>query len=58
MIPKKVITKEVSLILTQEEIDSPEDIQIKFHVHSETDPKNEEGVTYTITYPKNKNENT
>jgi hypothetical protein len=47
-----MITKEISLVLTQAEIASPEDIQIKFHVHSETDPDNEEGVTYTITYPK------
>jgi len=49
-----MILKEISLVLTQEEIDSSEDIQMKFHIHSEDDPKNEEGVTYTITYPKNK----
>lgn len=49
-----MITKEVNLVLTEAEINSPEDIQIKFHIHSETDLKNEEGVTYTITYPKEK----
>lgn len=47
-----MINKEISIVLTQAEIDSPEDIQIKFHLHSEDDPNNEEGVTYTITYPK------
>ena len=47
-----MINKEISIVLTQAEIDSPEDIQIKFHVYSETDPDNEEGVTYTINYPK------
>ena len=47
-----MINKEITLVLTQAEIDSPEEIQINFHVHSETDPDNEEGVTYTITYPK------
>jgi hypothetical protein len=46
------IIKEVKLVLTEEEINSPDDIEIKFHVHSESDPKNEEGVTYTISYPK------
>ena len=47
-----MINKEITLVLTQAEIDSPEDIQIKFHVYSEDDPNNEEGITYTITYPK------
>jgi hypothetical protein len=47
-----MINKEISIVLTQAEIDSPEDIQIKFHVHSEDDLDNEEGVTYTIMYPK------
>ena len=47
-----MINREITLVLTQAEIDSPEDIQIKFHVYSETDPDNEEGVTYTIMYPK------
>jgi len=47
-----MIKKEIFLVLTQAEINSPEDIQIKFHIHSENDPDNEEGVTYTITYPK------
>jgi hypothetical protein len=46
------IIKEVRLILTEEEINSPDTIEIKLHVSSETDPQNEEGVTYTITYPK------
>jgi hypothetical protein len=49
-----MINKEIFLILTQAEIDSSEDIQIKFNVHSEDDPNNKEGVTYTITYPKTK----
>ena len=26
----------------------------EIHVHESTDPNNEEGVTYTIGYPKNK----
>jgi len=47
-----MINKEITLVLTQAEIDSSEDIQIRFNVYSETDPNNEEGVTYTITYPK------
>ncbi len=46
------IIKDVFLSLTEEEINSPEEIEIRFHVHSETDPKNEDGVTYTINYPK------
>jgi hypothetical protein len=50
-----MIHKEVKLILTEEEINSPETIVIKFHVCSEIDPNNEDGVTYTITYPKEKN---
>ena len=49
-----IIIKEVTLVLTETEINSPDDIEIKFHIHSEIDPKNEEGVTYTITYPKKK----
>ena len=47
-----MINKEISLVFTQAEIDSPEAIRIKIHVHSEDDPNNEEGLTYTITYPK------
>jgi len=47
-----MIKKEIFLVLTQAEINSPEDIQIKFHIHSQNDPDNEEGITYTITYPK------
>lgn len=50
---KEKIVKEVTLVLTNEEIESPNDIEIKFSVHSEDDPNNEEGVTYTITLPKN-----
>ena len=46
------ITKIVNLILTEKEINSKEDIEIKFNVFSEKDPKNKEGVTYTIKYPK------
>jgi len=46
------IFKEVTIVLTKVEIDNPKDIIIKLHVHSEEDPNNEEGVTYTITYPK------
>lgn len=46
------IEKIVSIVLTEEEINSPEDIEIQVNVHSEKDPDNEEGVTYTITYPK------
>lgn len=51
-VSSKKIIKEVFLTLTEEEINSPKPIEIKFHVHSETDPKNEEGVTYTINFPK------
>ena len=47
------IVKEVHIPLTQEEIDSPLDIEIKVHVHKDKDPENKGGVTYTITYPKN-----
>jgi hypothetical protein len=51
------IIKEVEVVLTKEEIDSPRDIQILIHVMSE-DLENEESVTYTITYPKKQdNEN-
>jgi len=46
------IVKQVGVILTQEEIDSPDPIEIKLHVHKVTDPGNKDGVTYTITYPK------
>ena len=46
------IIKEVKVILTEEEINSSSPIEIKIHVSSENDPQNEEGVTYTITYPK------
>ncbi len=48
------ILKEVSVVLTREEIESKDDIEIKLHVHSDDDPENKEGVTYTITYPKEK----
>ena len=45
-----MIIKKVLLELTQEEIDSVEDIKIEFSVQPVNEP--EEGVTYTITYPK------
>ena len=45
-----MITKKLELILTTEEIESPEDIEIKLRITSEDDP--EEEVVYTITYPK------
>jgi len=51
---EKVISKEIRILLTQDEIDSPEVIEMKVHVMNEKDPNNEEGVTYTITYPKEK----
>lgn len=47
-----MITKKVKVILTEEEINSPEPIEIVLDVCSEIDPNNEEGVTYTIEYPK------
>lgn len=46
------IKKKVSVVLTDEEVNSPEDIEIELNVHTEDDPDNEEGVTYTITYTK------
>lgn len=46
------IQKNVNVILTESEINSPYDIEIKLHVHSEEDVDNKEGLTYTITYPK------
>ena len=46
------IIKEANILLTEEEINSPDPIEIKLHVHSDDDPNNEEGITYTITYPK------
>ena len=49
-----MIRKELKIVLTKEEIESPEDIEMLVHVMSEDDPDNEEGVTYTITYPKEK----
>ena len=48
------ILKEIHVVLTEAEIESPDDIKILIHVHESTDPNNEEGVTYTIEYPKNK----
>ena len=47
-----IIKKEVNIILTEEEVNSPDPIEIKLHIHSENDLNNEEGVTYTIKYPK------
>ena len=46
------IMKSVDIVLTEEEINSVKDIEIKLNIYSEKDPHNEEGVTYTITYPK------
>lgn len=46
------IKKIIDITLTREEIESLEEIVIEVGVHSEEDPDNEEGVTYTITYPK------
>ena len=46
------IVKEVKIVLTEEEIISPDPIEIKIHLMSEDDPNNDEGVTYTITYSK------
>lgn len=45
-----MITKKVEIILTPEEVESPEDIEIKLRVGFQDDP--EEEVIYTITYPK------
>ena len=44
-----MITKQVFAVLTQEEIDSPEPIEIKLVVLDEEG----ESITYTIKYPKN-----
>tara|TARA_B110000503_G_C6898413_1_gene309679 strand:+ start:236 stop:388 length:153 start_codon:yes stop_codon:yes gene_type:complete len=46
------IMKSVDIVLTEEEINSVNDIEIKLNIYSEKDPNNEEGVTYTINYPK------
>lgn len=43
-----MITKEVTVTLTKEEVDSPEPIEIKLNVTDDSG----EVVTYTITYPK------
>lgn len=44
-----MITKMIELLLTNEEIASPEDIEIILRVKN-----NEDYCDYTITYPKNK----
>jgi len=46
-----MIQKKATINLTQEEIDSPEDIQIVLTVNG---PGGNDGVDYTITYPKEK----
>ena len=46
------IIKSVDMVLTEEEINSVKDIEIKLNIYSEKDPNNEEGVTYIIIYPK------
>jgi hypothetical protein len=43
-----MINKQVFVVLTQEEIDSPEPIEIKLVVLD----KEGESITYTIKYPK------
>lgn len=43
--------KHITLILTQEEIDSSEPIEVKVHIRTE-DETDEEGINYTIKYPK------
>lgn len=45
-----MILKKVIVELTQEEITSPEDIQIELVVQEKENP--EENITYTISYPK------
>ena len=45
-----IIVKKLECILTEEEINSPEDIKIELDVKSED---GEVDVTYTINYPKN-----
>jgi len=44
-----MIKKRVEVVLTQEEVDSPEPIQIILSVKVGNE---EEAVDYTITYPK------
>lgn len=52
------IIKHVELVLTQEEINSPEPIEIQFTVREKdfvkTNDDDIESVTYTIKYPKSK----
>lgn len=45
-----MIVKEISIPLTEEEINSSEDVEIHLTVFSVSEP--EDSVTYTITYPK------
>lgn len=46
-----MITKTIDVIITEDEINSPEPIEIKIRVYAEDDHDNPE-VTYTIKYPK------
>lgn len=50
-----MIKKEVVLVLTEDEINSPEDIEIKLVVQPKEDP--EEKIIYTITYAKDQEDN-
>lgn len=45
------IEKHVHITITQAEIDSSEDVIIKLHLDSD-DPKEEDGIIYTVKYPK------
>lgn len=50
------ILKELHIVLSEAEINSIDDIEMRIHVHSEKDPDNTDGVTYIITYPKDNKE--
>lgn len=45
-----MIVKETTINITQEDIDSTEDIEVRIHVNGPTGP--DDGATYVITYPK------
>ncbi len=46
------IIKKIKVILTKEEIESPDDIKMIFQVREEGEEGDDEGVDYTVTYPK------
>jgi hypothetical protein len=48
----KIITKEIRVVLTEEQISSMDDIIIKLRVHGENDPDNDSGLTYTLIIQK------